>query len=136
MKNYVTPHCHQSSLDTGSTPKAFLARELELGTGYTTCTDHGTLQAAREVYDLAKEKGVTPIIGLEAYFRDDDCPILTAAGIPKGPRYVNRETGSFKKPEDWEKLSDKDKLKFETQWGYWNYWKYAHLTMHFMDAQA
>jgi DNA polymerase III alpha subunit len=136
FKNYVTPHCHQSSFDTGSTPKQFIARELELETGYTTVTDHGSLAAAREVFDLAKEKKITPIVGLEAYFRDDDCPILKAEGIQKGVRYRHRETGSVKEADKWEDLDDKEKLAYEPEYGYFNYWKYAHLTMHFLDAEA
>ena len=56
FKNYVTCHCHQASLDTASTPEAFAAKELELGTGYMTVTDHGTLASARKIYDLAKKK--------------------------------------------------------------------------------
>jgi DNA polymerase III alpha subunit len=107
MRNFVTCHCHQQSLDTASTPEAFAAKELELGTGYLTVTDHGTLQAARKVYDLAKKKKLTPIIGLEAYLRDDDCPILLAAGVKKD------EKGT---------LSE--------------YSKYFHLTMHFLDQEA
>lgn len=107
MKNFVTPHCHPQSLDTGSTPEAFVAREVDLGTGYTTVTDHGTLQACRKVYDLAHKANIKPILGLEAYFRDDNCPILTQAGIPKDP------DGTFK-----------------------SYNKYYHLTLHFTDQKA
>lgn len=78
---FPTPHSHPQSLDTGSTPEAFLKRELELGTGCMTVTDHGSMNACRKVYDMAKAKGVTPILGIEAYFRDDKCPILTAKGV-------------------------------------------------------
>jgi DNA polymerase-3 subunit alpha len=54
---------------------------LELGTGCLVVTDHGTMQACRHVYDSAKKAGLTPILGVEAYFRDDNCPILLAGGI-------------------------------------------------------
>lgn len=107
FKNFVTAHCHPSSLDTASTPEAFANRELELGTGYTTCTDHGTLNAAWTCYNLAKKKGLTPIVGLEAYLRDDSCEILTKAGVTKD------KDGTFK-----------------------DYSKYFHLTMHFLDEEA
>jgi DNA-directed DNA polymerase III PolC len=83
FKNYPTPHCHPASLDTASTPDAFLEREIELESTAITCTDHGTMGACREVYDLAKSKNVIPILGLEGYVRDDDCPILKAHGIEK-----------------------------------------------------
>lgn len=107
MKNFVTCHCHQQSLDTASTPEAFAAREGELGTGFLTITDHGTLQAARKIYDLGKKKGLTPIIGLEAYLRDDDCPILLASGAQKDANGTLME-----------------------------YAKYFHITMHFKNAHA
>ncbi len=137
MRNFITPHCHQSSLDTGSTPAAFVRRELELETGYTCVTDHGSLGAARDVFDLAKKSGLTAIVGLEAYFRDDDCPVLAAAGIPKGQRYRNPETGAWKTPEDWARIkAEEDRRKYVLEHGYFSYWKYAHLTMHAMNADA
>src|SRR4029077_17272999 len=73
----------------------------------------GTLQATRKVYDLTKDpkitKGakITPILGLEGYFRDDDDPILTAAGIQKD------EKGTFS-----------------------SWCKYHHVTLHFLDQEA
>lgn len=81
MPNYPSPHCHTQSFDSGSTPEEFAQRELELGTGTLTTTDHGSMGACRKVYDVARAKGLTPILGLEAYFRDDNCPILAAKGI-------------------------------------------------------
>jgi DNA polymerase III alpha subunit len=69
---------------------------------------------SRRVYDLAKKAKLTPIIGLEAYFRDDNCPILTAAGVPKT-------------------VHDDFKDKGES---FIEYNKYYHLTLHFRDAEA
>jgi len=79
--NFPSPHIHIQSLDSASTPQAFVEREKELGTGTITCTDHGSMACCRKVYDLAKKNGLTPILGVEAYFRDDNCPIITAAGL-------------------------------------------------------
>ena len=73
MKQFATCHCHPASLDSASTPEAMIAREVELGSGVITCTDHGTLAAAQKIYSLGKKSGLIPVIGLEAYFRDDDC---------------------------------------------------------------
>lgn len=95
MRNFPTCHCHPQSLDSGSTPEAFLEREIELGTGTITCTDHGTLVACRKIYDLTKDKKackgqkITPILGLEGYLRDDSCEILAANG------YQKNATGAF-----------------------------------------
>ncbi len=119
MRNFVTCHCHQQSLDTASTPEAFAAKEIELGTGYLTVTDHGTLQAARRIYDLAKKKKLTPIIGLEAYLRDDACPILAAHGItPQHPE------------------NDKGELQLDKPKTLAHYAKYFHLTMHAQDQEG
>jgi len=37
--------------------------------------------SCREIYTKAKKKKVTPILGVEGYFRDDKCPILLARGL-------------------------------------------------------
>lgn len=107
FKNFSTCHSHPQSLDSASTPEAFAERELELESGTLTVTDHGSLSAVRKVYDLAKSKKLTPILGLEGYFRDDNCPILIANNIPKN------EDGKFS-----------------------NYSKYQHITLHFQDQAA
>lgn len=83
MLNYPSPHVHIQSIDSASTTAAFVEKEKELQTGVLTCTDHGYMGACSEVYELAKANGLTPILGVEGYFRDDNCPILLANGIAK-----------------------------------------------------
>ncbi len=114
--NFPTCHSHPASFDSGSTPEAMLKRELELGTGTLTMTDHGTLAAARLIYRLAKKKKLRPILGLEGYFRDDDCDILAANGITK-------QKGTKRNGEV-------DEASRETVGHYMNY---AHVTMHALD---
>lgn len=113
-------HCHQDSLDSASTPEAFAKREVELGTGTLTVTDHGSMGACRRVYDLAhgkKYKGqLTPILGLEGYLRDDSCPILLANGIER--TYDQKEGKPVGEPH------------------FREYLKYTHFTMHYMDEAA
>ncbi len=120
FKNPPEFHCHQDSLDSASTPEAFAKRELELGTGTLTVTDHGTMSACRRVYDLAhgkKYKGkLTPILGLEGYLRDDSCPILLDAGIER--TYDQKEGKPVGDPH------------------FREYLKYTHFTMHYMDEAA
>lgn len=111
-------HVHPQSLDSASTPEAFAERELELGTGVLTCTDHGSLGAAQKIYEIGKKNGLTPIIGLEAYFRDDNCPIFQAAGIPK--EYPTNKDGKLLYPDG----------------TYVNYFKYGHITLHCLDFAA
>lgn len=81
LPNFPSPHVHPQSLDSASTLAAFAARETELQTGYMTCTDHGEMGACYNVYETAKQNKLTPILGVEAYFRDDACPIISAAGL-------------------------------------------------------
>lgn len=125
MRNYVTCHCHPQSYDSASTPKAFVKREQELGTGYVTVTDHGTLVATRQMYDLAKKAKITPILGIEAYFRDDDCPILQAAGVPKK---ICDPNSHDKTEAEWSKLYPNGTYR--------QFMKYMHVTMHFLDQAA
>lgn len=120
MRNYVTPHCHIQSLDSASTPSAFVKRELELGTGVVTVTDHGSLAACHTTYELAKKAGLTPILGIEGYFRDDNCPILTAKGVEKKHPKKSRGGGE-----------DTARPK-----GFQQYIKYHHITLHFQDYAA
>lgn len=83
FKNFSDPHVHPSSLDSGCGPEDFLKRELELQSGTITCTDHGSLEAAYKIYSLAKANNLTPIVGSELYFRDDNCDILKSFGVDK-----------------------------------------------------
>lgn len=113
MKNFPTPHCHPKSIDTGSTPEAFAEKEIQLGTGYITVTDHGSLGATRDIYDLCKSNKkfkdkLKPILGVECYFRDDKCPHLLEAGHTQ-----DIKTGKFT-----------------------NVFKYCHMTLHCLDEQA
>lgn len=85
--NFPSPHCHQQSLDTGSTIDEFVRREVELGTKHLTVTDHGYLGACRDIYGVAKENGLNPILGIEGYHRDDNCQILAKHGIEKVKEY-------------------------------------------------
>jgi DNA-directed DNA polymerase III PolC len=81
FKNFISNHVHIQSLDSASTVDAFIKRELELETGYITVTDHGYLGACLDVYREGRKKGLKPILGLEAYHRDDSCDIILSGGI-------------------------------------------------------
>ena len=107
MRNYPEFHCHCQSLDSASTIGEFVKREKELETGTLTCTDHGSMGACHTVYTAAKEAKLTAILGTEGYLRDDDDPILDAAGFKKNA------TGA-----------------------YIGACKYHHVTVHFADQHA
>ena len=125
LKPYASPHCHPFSFDSGSTPEAMCKREVELGSPTLTCTDHGSLAAVYRIYELAKKNSLIPIIGLEAYFRDDNCSILQAHGIPKKIYDPNSN-----------KDSEQKNAALFPNGSYEDYLNYQHLTMHFMDEKA
>jgi DNA polymerase III alpha subunit len=133
MRQFATCHSHPASLDSASTPLAMARREVELGSGVLTCTDHGTLAATQQIYEIAHSKKwpdgtskppLIPVIGLEGYFRDDNCPILGKLGVQRTtaiPRGMNRDEWMVTHPDG---LS------------YVEYLKYMHVTLHFLDYDA
>jgi DNA polymerase III subunit alpha len=61
-------HTHYSLFDGVATPEEYVDRAVELGMPALAITDHGTLSGHRELYRIAKAKGVKPILGVEGYF--------------------------------------------------------------------
>ncbi len=66
---FVHLHCHShySLLDGASTIPRLLDRTAELGMTALALTDHGNLHGAIEFYRAAKQCGINPILGYEAY---------------------------------------------------------------------
>lgn len=60
-------HSHYSLLDGLQKVPQMLDRVKEQGMTAVALTDHGTLSGTIEFYNIAKKKGIKPIIGLEAY---------------------------------------------------------------------
>lgn len=60
-------HTHHSLLDGLSKVEELVARVKELGMEACAMTDHGTMSGTVEFYKAAKDAGVKPIIGMEAY---------------------------------------------------------------------
>jgi len=71
--NYVGLHVHThfSLFDGIATPEELVDRAVELGMPALAITDHGTLSGHRELYRVAKAKGIKPILGLEGYMCAD-----------------------------------------------------------------
>ncbi|RLS55622.1 MAG: DNA polymerase III subunit alpha [Planctomycetota bacterium] len=67
--SFVHLHCHShySLLDGASTIDRLVSRTVELGMNALAITDHGNLHGALEFYTAAREAGINPIIGYEAY---------------------------------------------------------------------
>src|SRR5436309_3239978 len=66
---FVHLHCHShySLLDGASEIGALVKRAKEHGMNGLALTDHGNLHGALEFYKQAKEVGINPIVGYEAY---------------------------------------------------------------------
>ena len=60
-------HTEYSLLDGFSNIKKLVKRAKEMGMPALAITDHGTMFGVIEFYQAAKEAGIKPIIGLEAY---------------------------------------------------------------------
>ncbi len=60
-------HTHYSLLDGASRIPDLIARTKELGMTALAVTDHGNLYGALEFYTKAKDAGINPILGYEAY---------------------------------------------------------------------
>ena len=60
-------HTEYSLLDGFSNIKKLVRRAKEMGMPALAITDHGTMFGVIEFYQAAKEAGIQPIIGLEAY---------------------------------------------------------------------
>ncbi|MEN6458943.1 MAG: DNA polymerase III subunit alpha [Thermoguttaceae bacterium] len=74
-------HSHYSLLDGAGTVKRLLERAKALEMTALALTDHGNLHGALKFYQTAKELGVNPILGLEAY-------------IAPGSRFQKEASGS------------------------------------------
>lgn len=133
--NFVPFHTHPHSLDSASTPEAFVKREVELGTGHVAVSDHGSLAAIKQMFDLAQKNKLTYSPGLELYLRDDNCPILLAAGVPRTTESV---CGACQEPwsKDGPKCDHGVSAGQQRQVFRETYAKYFHATVHFRTYEA
>jgi DNA polymerase III subunit alpha len=64
-------HTHYSLFDGIATPQEYVDRAHELGMNAIAITDHGSLSGHREMFRVANEKGIKPILGVEGYITED-----------------------------------------------------------------
>ena len=64
-------HSHYSVLDGACKIDRLLDRVEEMGQSAVALTDHGVMSGAVELYRQATTRGITPIVGLEAYVVPD-----------------------------------------------------------------
>jgi DNA polymerase-3 subunit alpha len=94
--NYVELHLHDhySALDGLNTPEEYMKRAKEIGMTHLAQTNHGTLAGHREFQKAAKDAGIVPILGVEAYISETDRFDKRGQGVPLG-RHVRSTTTSF-----------------------------------------
>ncbi len=74
MSDFVHLHCHShySLMDGLNTPYELLEAAKNQGQTSLAITDHGTLSSHRDMQIAAKELGIKPILGIEAYISETD----------------------------------------------------------------
>src|SRR5580765_5301400 len=77
-------HTEYSLLDGGNRIDRLVARVGELGMKSVGVTDHGNLFGAVAIYQAAREKGIKPILGVEAYVAPGDRKDRTYTGVADG----------------------------------------------------
>ena len=65
-------HDYYSTLDGLNSPAEYMQRAAELGMTHLPQTNHGTLGGHRPFQKAAKDAGIIPILGVEAYFSATD----------------------------------------------------------------
>jgi len=65
-------HSYYSLMDGLNSPKELCQAALDAGQTHIAITDHGTLSSHREMQIAAKELGIKPILGVEAYISPTD----------------------------------------------------------------
>ncbi len=73
----ISVHNHPESQLTGSTVAAMVARAKQLGRTHFSYTDLGHLSSCLKTYGIAKKAGLKFAPGIEFYFKDNKCNLVT-----------------------------------------------------------
>jgi DNA polymerase-3 subunit alpha len=127
FKQLINPHSHSDhSLDGAATVKQIVKRNAELGATHVALTEHGSMNSAMDLYTKAKDAGLKPIIGMEAYmvnpFHDEYVELYRAAF--KAGKWKPRNI----KEDNYEAIERAIQRTAMNQ--------YLHVTIHFKDAWA
>ncbi len=77
-------HSEYSLLDGGNRVDKLVQRVKQLGMDAVAVTDHGNMFGAVALYNTCKEKGIKPILGVEAYVAPGDRTDRTYTGVSDG----------------------------------------------------
>ena len=75
--NFISPVNHPESELSGSTIQSMIDRTKELGLSHFACTDQDSLLGIISGYNYAKKKDVKFIAGVELFFKDPGCEIVS-----------------------------------------------------------
>lgn len=83
QRPFVHLHCHShySLLDGAASIDKLVLRTVERGMNSLALTDHGNLHGALEFYRKAKNAGINPIIGYEAYIAPGHRTVKSVDGV-------------------------------------------------------
>ncbi|HLD91633.1 MAG TPA: PHP domain-containing protein [Patescibacteria group bacterium] len=73
--NHIGTCNHPESYLTGSTVSSMIKRSKELGLPYFAVTDNGYMSCSLKAYSYAKKSDIKPILGIEIFFKDPNCPM-------------------------------------------------------------
>ncbi len=73
----ISPHLHAESALTGSPLSSMVKRAVDLKREYFTYTDLGHLSSYLKAYGMAKKAGLKFAGGIELYFKDPKCDLVT-----------------------------------------------------------
>ncbi len=87
---FVHLHCHShySLLDGAGSIRGLLERAKALRMNALALTDHGNLHGAIQFYQAAKELGMNPVLGLEAYIAPGSRFKKEAAGMKEASHHL------------------------------------------------
>lgn len=85
---HLHTHSHYSLLDGLPKIDDLVRRAKELGMPALALTDHGVLYGAVEFYQKAREAGIKPIIGVEAYLSRGERPGRTPTPADERPYHI------------------------------------------------
>jgi len=125
----ISPHQHCESQLTGSPIATMVKRAKDLGRKYFAYTDLGHLSSALKVYGMAKKAELKPVLGMEFYFKDSKCDIVTGTPASRCRYFTGTVFAKTQKGyQDLVKIASKNDLpKIDVQEETQSLWGWAEL---------
>ena len=72
----ISAHTHVETVLTGSTLETMISKMKTMERKYFAYTDFSYFISALKAYDLCNKNGIKPILGVEVFFKDSNCPLF------------------------------------------------------------